>query len=96
MLEWKKKGETKNGWTEWSQDRLSDEDIARLKAAGPTEDTLKWVARSYRLALILGEPPTRAVERDLRVPRSTAGRWVALARERGHLGAAEGAGKAGG
>jgi len=63
---------------------------------GPTDEALTWVARVYRLALLLDMPPTREVETSLRLPRSTAGRWVAAARDRGFLGTAEGPGKAGG
>jgi len=70
--------------------------VERLRQAGPTDETLDWVAYIYRFALVLGEPPTGSVERTLELPRSTAGRWVALARERGFLGVAEGPGKAGG
>jgi hypothetical protein len=76
--------------------RLTEEIAARLREQGPTRESLTWVARAYRLALVLGDPPTQAVERGLGLPRSTAGRWVALARQEGFLGAAEGPGKAGG
>lgn len=75
---------------------LDDQAVARIKREGPTDEALRWVAFAYRIALVLGEPPTRAVEKGLRLPRSTAGRWVSLARERGYLGEAEGPGKAGG
>lgn len=70
--------------------------VDRIRQAGPTDETLDWVAHAYRVALVLGDPPTGAVEKTFELPRSTAGRWVALARERGFLGKAEGAGKAGG
>lgn len=53
--------------------------------AGPTTETLRWVARIYRLALLLGGAPTQAVASGLGVPRSTAGRWVTRARDRGLL-----------
>jgi hypothetical protein len=76
--------------------RLTEEMAARLREQGPTRESLTWVARAYRLALVLGDSPTQAVERGLGLPRSTAGRWVALARQQGLLGAAEGPGKAGG
>lgn len=67
-----------------------------VTAHGPTDEALTWVARAYRLALLLDMPPTKEVEASIGLPRSTAGRWVALARERGFLGPSEGAGKAGG
>ncbi len=67
-----------------------------VAAHGPTDEALRWVAHLYRLALVTQEKPTKAVEEALQLPRSTAGRWVSLARERGFLGASEGSGKAGG
>lgn len=78
------------------QRALLDEDVDRIKRDGPTDQALRLVAYLYRLALVVGEPPTQTVERNLRLARSTAGRWVSLARKRGFLGKAEGAGKAGG
>lgn len=56
-----------------------------LGKAGPTDETLRWVARIYRWALLVGDAPTQAVAEGLSVPRSTAGRWVTRARDRGHL-----------
>jgi hypothetical protein len=56
-----------------------------LAANGPTVETLKQVALIYRLALLLGDAPTQAVSDQLGVPRSTAGRWVTRARDRGFL-----------
>lgn len=79
-------------WRVW----LDDDEIRRLRDQGPTRETLGWVAHTYRLAVVLGDPPTQAVEQSLGLPRSTAGRWVTLARREGLLGAAEGPGKAGG
>ncbi len=74
---------------------ISEDDAARFREAGPTRWTLSNVADVYRIALLTGEPPTKAVESTFGIPRSTAGRWVAAAREQGFLGRAEGAGKAG-
>lgn len=75
---------------------IDKEGVDRLRQAGPTDEALDWVAYVYRVALVLGNPPTGSVENVFELARSTAGRWVALARERGFLGKAEGAGKAGG
>lgn len=75
---------------------LTEEVVARVKADGPTDDTLRWVAHLYRLAVVVGNGPRKAVEEALSLPRATAGRWIALARERGFLGPSEGQGKAGG
>jgi transposase len=55
---------------------------------GPTDQALRMVGAVYRIAYLMGEPPTRAVAQTFQVPRSTAGRWVHLARERGFLGPA--------
>jgi hypothetical protein len=63
---------------------------------GPSDEALAWVAFAYRLALVVGEPPTQAVARTLIRPPSTAARWVQLARKRGFLGPSEGPGKRGG
>jgi hypothetical protein len=79
-----------------SDRRLDEQTAERFRREGPTDEALGWVGRSYRMALVLGDPPTRAVENALELPRSTAGRWVAAARRQGFLGAAEGKGKAGG
>lgn len=63
---------------------------------GLNDPTLRIVARIYRVAYMLGDPPTRQIERLLLVPRSTAGRWVAAARQREFLSESRGPGKAGG
>lgn len=56
-----------------------------VAAQGPTDDTLRWVARAYRLAVLLGDPPTRRVSDALGIPRSTASSWATRARDRGFL-----------
>jgi hypothetical protein len=53
--------------------------------AGPTTENFRWVARIYRFAVLLGANPTQAVADGLDIPRSTAGRWVTRARDRGLL-----------
>jgi len=53
--------------------------------AGPTDDALRFVALVYRTSHAFGDPPTMAVE-SLGLPRSTAIRWVSLARRKGFLG----------
>ena len=64
-------------------DELSDEEVARLRKQGPTEETLGWVAYFYNLAGILGLPPAKQVEVSLKVPRTTASKWVRRAKEKG-------------
>lgn len=74
---------------------FTSEVVEHMRSAGPVSSTLEAVAHLYRVAVLMGEPPTKAVEEKLGLPRSTAGRWVALARKEGHLGESEGAGRAG-
>jgi hypothetical protein len=56
---------------------------------GPTDDVLRSVALIYRFAYACGRAPTKAVMDELELPRSTTGRWISLARERGYLGTTE-------
>lgn len=69
--------------TSWGQ--LSDQDAARLRAQGPTDEALGWVAFHHNLAAVLGLPPAKQVEVNLGLPRSTASKWVRRAREKGLL-----------
>jgi hypothetical protein len=62
---------------------------------GPTDRALRWVAHFYRWGYAVSYGGTKAVEELLGLPRSTAGRWVEMAREAGYLGPAEGPGKPG-
>lgn len=74
---------------------LPRKDRDRMREAGPVTETLRHVAAIYKVALAVGDAPTKAVQDVFEVPRYTADRWVAKARERHFLGAAEGPGKAG-
>jgi hypothetical protein len=65
---------------------LRDQQVERPPADW---DKIKLAAALYRLAWIAGFRPTRAVVATLGVPRSTASRWIAEARERGYLGPTE-------
>ncbi|MFW6034539.1 MAG: hypothetical protein ACOC9R_05320 [bacterium] len=58
---------------------------ADLVQTGPTDETLRWVARAYRVALLVGAAPTQAVAETFDVARGTAGRWVTRSRDRGFL-----------
>ena len=62
---------------------------------GPTDLALRWTAHFYRYGYPVSYIPTKGVEEMLKLPRSTAGRWIAAAREAGYLGHSEGMGKAG-
>jgi hypothetical protein len=55
---------------------------------GPSDETLQVVALAYRSAVLFDDDPTETVAKRLDLPRSTAGRWVRLARDRGFLGEA--------
>lgn len=50
-----------------------------------TDEVLRRVAAIYCDSLVSGGAPTQAVADELGVPRSTAGRWVTRARDRGIL-----------
>lgn len=54
----------------------------RLVAAGPTDETLLWVARFYILANLAGEPPAKFVRQTFGIPVSTAGYWIRRAKDR--------------
>src|ERR1035437_6605556 len=49
------------------------------------QDRLRYTAFVYRLARLIGDAPTRAVQKEERVSRATASRRVAAAREAGYL-----------
>jgi transposase len=55
---------------------------------GPSDEDLRAVADVYGLAFVTGGAPTKTVMERLGLPRSTAGRWIKMARERGLLGPA--------
>jgi hypothetical protein len=67
----------------------------RARGGGPTDRDLQTVADIYQAAYVTGNPPTKTVMSRLELPRSTASRWIRMARERGLLGPAT-SGKAGG
>jgi hypothetical protein len=55
---------------------------------GPSDQDLRAVADIYQLAFLTGAAPTKAVIGRFNLPRSTASRWIKMARERGLLGPA--------
>jgi hypothetical protein len=59
------------------------------KGSPVTDSNLQTVADVYRMAVERGDPPTKTVANQLHIARSTAGRWVQKARERGFLGKAK-------
>ncbi len=61
------------------------DDPAQIRAQGPTEDSLRWVARRYAHSRALGGNPNKFVMRHFQIPQRTATRWIASARARGFL-----------
>ena len=55
---------------------------------GPSDADLRAVADIYQLAYLTGAAPTKTVMQRLDLPRSTASRWIRMARDRGLLGPA--------
>lgn len=66
-----------------AQGLISKDHADQLREAGPTSDTLAWVARIYRAADVVGDPPTKAVRETFGVSQSTAGNWIGRARSAG-------------
>lgn len=66
--------------------RLSADERRRMVEAGPTDETLLWVARFYLMAGLAGDPPAKSVKENLDIPTSTAGYWIRRAKDRGILG----------
>lgn len=58
---------------------------SEIAAAGPTDDVLKWVGRIYAWGRIMGGNPNQLVVSTLGLPKRTATRWIARARQIGHL-----------
>jgi len=76
--------------------------LRALRDAGPTADTLRWVAFFYRLGIAVGDHPSKSVEQifngdvfDKKITRTTIDRRISKARDQGLLGPAEGRGRAG-
>ena len=49
------------------------------------DDFFREVASAYRHATAAGLPPLKTIAEDSDLPRGTVARWIAAARERGHL-----------
>jgi hypothetical protein len=62
--------------------RDDEERKLRIRVEGPTDANLEQVAAVYRFGMLIGAGPTQTVADVFGLPRSTAGRWVALARDR--------------
>jgi len=64
---------------------LTPKERRRIVSAGPTDETLLWVARIYVMAELAGDPPAKSVKENLGIPTSTAGNWIRRAKDRGIL-----------
>lgn len=64
---------------------ITPDERRRMVEAGPTDDTLLWVARIYIMAELAGDPPAKSVKETLDIPTSTAGYWIRRAKDRGIL-----------
>lgn len=70
--------------------RASESTVLETRSRGKRIDVdLIGVAKSYRKAHELGQPPTETVAREFNVSRPTASRWIRQCRERGLLGPAK-------
>jgi hypothetical protein len=65
---------------------IAASDPEAFTTEGPQPQALTVVALVYRIAYLTGQRPARAVQLQLGLPRSTAGRWISLARKAGLLG----------
>jgi hypothetical protein len=70
------------------------EDFKNQLAPANEEARIQMAATAYRLALAVGEPPTKFVAEAFAVSHRTAGLWIEKARRAGYLGESQGPGKA--
>lgn len=66
-------------------EKLPEELVAEIKADGPSNESLRWVARIYTIAEAFNLPPGQAVREQLGMPTPTASVWIRRARDRGIL-----------
>lgn len=65
---------------------LRAEDAPSIRQLGPSsEEALTWVARIYKFAVAVSDPPARAVQEQLGISVPTASVWIRRARDRGIL-----------
>jgi hypothetical protein len=77
----------KSSWELTWIDPITLSERAR-SGGGPADEDLRAIAEVYQVAYATGGPPTKTVMQRLGLPRSTASRWIRMARERGLLGPA--------
>ena len=66
-------------------DDVSPAEVARARAEGPTDESLRLVAHIHQTAAAIGDSPVKAVVNSIGISRPTATRWVRKAREKGFL-----------
>lgn len=66
-----------------AQGILTTAEAERLKELGPVAETLEWVAKVYRLAILIDDAPAKAVQLSFDISRSSAGNWIGRARSAG-------------
>jgi hypothetical protein len=64
---------------------ITPDERERMVEAGPTDETLLWVARIYVMAGVAGDPPAKSVKETLDIPMPTANNWIRRAKDRGIL-----------
>ncbi|MBP1053061.1 hypothetical protein J6397_23165 [Rhodococcus qingshengii] len=69
---------------------LEEEEAQKLRSLGPVPETLEAVAKVYRVAEFLEDPPVKAVEAAFSIPRGTAGSWIGRARAAGLIQSVKG------
>lgn len=62
---------------------IGADEAQAAKANGPTRESLEAVAKVYRSAYAVQEPPTKAVQEVFGLSPRTAGSWIAKARAQG-------------
>lgn len=66
------------------------DDVARMRADGPTPTTLAGVGVVYTVARAIGDRPAKSVAEAFDVSARTAGVWIARARAAGNITDTEG------
>lgn len=64
---------------------LPPELLRRVRADGPTDETLAVVAQLYIFAELAGDPPAKNVSAVLGIPISTANNWIRRSKDRGYF-----------
>lgn len=77
--------EVEDGYIATRAFSMTEDQREKIRLQGPTRESLQAAANIYELARVLGLPPARQVEKELKMPRTTASQWIRRAREDGLL-----------